>query len=251
MTLVLLDKRKAKPTEADQQAAARLFNIWNQVAAQRALDPSRANLTQDVAAEHLGASQSAVSQYLHGLIPLNYRALLIFANLLHVDPRSIRDDLPEQLVEQRIGEPKPEFGDWTPIVGYAQAVGLGAGAEAQEYAETHKLQFRTDSLHRRGLRAGELAVYYGHGDSMEPRIKSGDAILFDTADTTPADGGIYIVQSNGEIYAKRCEIIEDAAYFRSDNPAGDHGWRKPRRMDNPLNPVSVEGRVRWIGSWED
>lgn len=239
--------RKAKPTAADLRAAERLKRLWTEaVAASRS--PGRQTLTQEVAAEELGVNQSAVSQYINGLIPLNYRAVLGFSQLLGVEPSAIRADLPEQQLDRR--EPHADNGDWTDIVGYAQAVGLGAGAEAEEYAETHKLKFRADSLRRKGLRPHSLAVYYGHGDSMEPRIRAGDAILFDTSDTRPADGGIFIVQLGREIAAKRCEIIDEMVYFRSDNPSGDHTWRKPRRMDNPRNPISIIGRVRWIGSWE-
>ena len=140
---------------------------------------------------------------------------------------------------------------WLDVLGYSQAVGLGRGAEAQEYAETHSLKFRASSLAKKRLRPAGLAVMYGDGDSMMPRIKKGDAVLFDTADTRPQDGAIYVVQWRGEIYAKRAEIIDDVVYFRADNPEGDHNWRKPKRMDGKRDPVQVLGRVRWIGSWED
>lgn len=140
---------------------------------------------------------------------------------------------------------------WSDIQGYAQAVGLGKGAEAQEYAETHSLKFRAASLAKKRLRPAGLAVMYGDGDSMQPRIHKGDAILFDTTDTRPVDGAIYVVQWRDEVYAKRAEIIDEAVYFRADNPAGDHNWRKPKRMDAKRDPVHVLGRVRWIGSWED
>lgn len=243
------DSRKAKPTSADIKAAERLRLLWDKAAAKARAEGQR--LTQDIAAEALGANQSAVSQYLNGLIPLNYRALLVFSRLIGVEPHEIRADLPEQQLDRRIADPSAEYGEWEDITGYSQAVGLGAGTEAQEYAETHKLKFRAASLRRQGLRPHALAVYYGHGDSMEPRIKTGDAILFDTSDTRPADGAIFIVQVGREINAKRCEIIEDTVYFRSDNPSGDSAWRKARRMDNPKNPITVLGRVRWIGSWEN
>lgn len=141
--------------------------------------------------------------------------------------------------------------DWTDILGYAQAVGLGSGAEAQEYAETHKLKFRADSLARKRLRPAGLAVMYGQGDSMMPRIRPGDAILFDTTDTRPRDGGIFVVQWRGEIYAKRALLLDDTVFFQSDNPTGDHHWMKPKRMDAKRDPITILGRVRWIGSWED
>lgn len=230
-------------TEADRAAAARLREIWDS----RARD---LGVTQEKVAELLDGSQGLVSQYLNARIALNYRALLAFCSALQIeDPTSIRDDLPEQRLRNRVAEPAPEYG-WEDVVGYAQAVGLGAGAEAHEYAETHKLKFRSASLMRQGLKPERLAVYYGHGDSMEPRIRQGDAILFDTSDTRPVDGAIYLVERAGEINVKRCEIIDELVFFRSDNPAGDHSWRKPKRMDNPADPIAIHGRVRWIGSWE-
>lgn len=144
--------------------------------------------------------------------------------------------------------------DWADVQGFAQAVGLGSGPEAQEYAETHRLKFRADSLARKRLNPARLAVMYGSGESMEPRILAGDAILFDTSDTRPRDGHLYVILAPGaggrEYQVKRCEILDDAVYFRADNPQGDHNWRKPRRMDNKRSPIQIVGRVRWIGSWE-
>ena len=154
-----------------------------------------------------------------------------------------------------VADAAPSDGDWADIQGYAQAMGLGGGPEAQEYAETHKLKFRAESLARKRLRPNALAVMYGRGDSMEPRIHSGDAILFDTSDTRPRDGHMYVVMVDGggaakEYQVKRCEIIDDLVFFKSDNPRGDHNWKKPKRMDSPRHPIEIIGRVRWIGSWE-
>lgn len=146
-----------------------------------------------------------------------------------------------------VDDPEPT---WEDVLAFAQAVGLGKGKQAEEYAETHKLKFRTNSLRRKGLESSRLRVYYGSGDSMEPRIRKGDAILFDEGDTKVVDDAIYIVLWKGEYYAKRAEVIEDIVLFKSDNPEGDHEWRKPKRMDAKRDPVEVIGRVRWIGSWE-
>ncbi|WP_427852892.1 XRE family transcriptional regulator [Stenotrophomonas acidaminiphila] len=145
--------------------------------------------------------------------------------------------------------------DWSDILGYSQAMGLGGGPEAQEYAETHSLKFRADSLARKRLNPSKLAVMYGRGDSMEPRVLSGDAILFDMSDTKPRDGALFVIMVDGggaakEYQVKRCEILDDLVYFKADNPGGDHNWKKPRRMDSPRHPIEIIGRVRWIGSWE-
>jgi phage repressor protein C with HTH and peptisase S24 domain len=144
--------------------------------------------------------------------------------------------------------------DWAPVEGFAQAVGLGNGEEAQEYAETHSLKFRAESLAKKRLNPRSLAVMYGAGDSMLPRIHPGDAILFDRDDTRPRDGHIFVVQVPGaggnEIQAKRCMVLDETVYFAADNANGDHHWRKPKRMDDRKSPIQIIGRVRWIGSWE-
>lgn len=80
--------RKAKLSPADIEAARRLYRLWQQKKGSRP--------TQDVIAVKLGdVTQGAVSQYIHGKIPLNFFAVLVFAESLGCDPREIRDDLPE------------------------------------------------------------------------------------------------------------------------------------------------------------
>ena len=150
--------------------------------------------------------------------------------------------------------------DYTDVVGYSQAVGLGAaGSEAVDYAETHSLKFKKTSLRRRGILGSAenktLHVYYGKGDSMEPTIRDGNAILFDSSDTRVVDGALYVIQVNGsanpEYFVKRALVLDAGVYFASDNPAGDHSWRKPKAMDSKKHPITVIGRVHWIGGWAD
>lgn len=235
-------------TPADIEAAKRLKAIW--LAIPRQERPTQQQLADawDGPGE---ANQSLISQYMNGGIALNYRATLFFARQLGCADTDIRSDLPEQ----RAATASADDGDWSDILGYAQAMGLGGGPEAQEYAETHKLKFRADSLARKRLNPSKLAVMYGRGDSMEPRVLSGDAILFDMSDTRPRDGALFVIMIDGggaakEYQVKRCEILDDFVYFKADNPGGDHNWKKPRRMDSPRHPIEIIGRVRWIGSWE-
>lgn len=202
-----------------------------------------AKLTQEQLALACGWSgQSRISNYESGLREPTLIEVASLAEALGVDAADLLA-ASDRAMGRQMG--------WADIQGYAQAVGLGKGAEAQEYAETHKLKFRAESLSRKGLRPAGLAVMYGQGDSMVPRIHPGDAVLFDTGDTRPRDGAIFVIQWKGEIYAKRAMVLEDAVYFAADNPAGDHNWRKPKRMDAKRDPIHILGRVRWIGSWED
>lgn len=195
-------------------------------------------LTKAAIAERLGVSPQAITGWeTTGRISRNAMAGLAMATA--------------KPIEYFIRREWQTSDDWGDVLGYSQAVGLGKGAEAHEYAETHKLKFRAASLASKGLNPAGLAVLYGQGDSMQPRIKPGDAVLFDTGDVRPRDGAIYVVQWKGEIYAKRALILDETVYFEADNPEGDHQWRKPKRMDAKRDPIQILGRVRWIGSWED
>lgn len=140
--------------------------------------------------------------------------------------------------------------DWAEVRASDQAVALGAGAVVEEYAETHKLKFRASSLRRKGLKPDALQVYYGEGDSMEPRIRKGDAIMFDTSDTRIIDDAIYVIRYDGHVFAKRLQRLgDDLVAIVSDN-RDDPRWRKPLVV-RPKDDFEVLGRVRWIGSWED
>lgn len=146
-------------------------------------------------------------------------------------------------------ESSHDDGSWVDITGIKQAAALGDGATPDEYAETHKLKFRADSLRRKGLRPENLAVIYGKGDSMAPTIDEGDAILFDRSDTTPRDGKLFVITYDGDLYAKRLMELDGIWYARSDNDS-DPKWRKPRRLD-PNKGLDIAGRIRWIARWVD
>lgn len=142
-----------------------------------------------------------------------------------------------------------EAGDWPDILAYRQAAALGAGTVPDEYAETHKLKFRSDSLARKKLRPDRLGVVYGRGDSMLPRIKTGDAIMFDTSAKVPVDGKLFVISYDGGLMAKRLVLLGGRWFIESLNK-DDAKWRKPQPIDDHKG-FEIHGRVVWIGSWED
>lgn len=139
--------------------------------------------------------------------------------------------------------------EWANIVGVIASAALGDGAEADEYAETHRLKFRADSLRRKNLHAEDLAVVYGRGDSMQPTIKNGDAILFDRSDTAPKDDQLYVITYDGELIAKRLMELDGKWYVKSDNES-DPKWRKPKLLDLSRG-LDIAGRIRWVARWVD
>jgi phage repressor protein C with HTH and peptisase S24 domain len=147
------------------------------------------------------------------------------------------------------GAPGVDSEDWPDIRAYRQAAALGDGAVVDEYAETHALKFRAQSLQRKRLNPERLGVVYGRGESMLPRIKSGDAIMFDTSDTEPRDGHLYVVSYGGTLLAKQLSLLGGRWFIESLNK-DDPKWRKPEPIDEHKG-FKIHGRVRWIGSWED
>jgi phage repressor protein C with HTH and peptisase S24 domain len=142
----------------------------------------------------------------------------------------------------------PEMSDVVGIPAYAHSLALGDGSTPEEYAEAHRLMFRQSSLRRKGLHNRPLEVYYGRGESMEPRIRDGDAIMVDRSDTTPKDDCIFVLESDEGAVAKRLIEIDGSWFVVSDNKDNPK-WRKPIPLHGK-KPFRIVGRVRWIGSWE-
>lgn len=240
--------RKAKPTPADIEAAERLRSIWDQKA--RSL-----GLTQEKMADILGGTQGLVSQYLTKRIPLNYKALMLFAKALDVDPIVIRNDLPEQSLTRIPSHSSDE--NFISVIGYNYSAGLGTKChEIPTDLEGENVKLPRFIINRNNIKSNSLRLIYGSGDSMEPTIGNGDTIMFDISDTTPRDRKLFVLLTPGaqanEYNVKRCIFGKNGRIkFSSDNPKGDHYWTKPRWMDDPEYMIKIIGKVKWVGRWVD
>lgn len=224
-----------RPLTAEEKAMA---------ARMKAIIASTRDMTEESVADAVGVTQGQISHWTGGRLPVPARRAPALASALGIaDPGEI------SLAYRAIAKPVGHEGDWADIVGVRQAAALGDGAIPDEYAETHKLKFRIESLRRKRLRPDRLAVVYGKGDSMYPTIKNGDAILFDTSDNTPRDGGLFVITYDGELFAKRLMELDGTWYAKSDNDS-DPKWRKPRKLD-PSRGIDIAGRIRWVAGWVD
>lgn len=235
--------KKAKPTLADVAAAGRLKGIWESRA-------KELGITQDKAAAYMDISQGAISQYLNGIIPLNYRALLAFSHLLGVDPERIRDDLPEQRHQHGVREPGAAAVDLVEVRIHSARLSGGDGADNDTASVIGTLLFRPKSLARKGVDHEFAGACYVDGDSMIPRLRNGDTVLFDTRDTKPKDGRIYAIRWNGADFVKRLRYYDGRWWISSDNKA-EPQWRDDKPISPDREEFVIRGRVRWIGSWED
>ncbi|MFF7060757.1 S24 family peptidase [Achromobacter spanius] len=137
-------------------------------------------------------------------------------------------------------EPVPELAD----------VRLAAGDGIENHAEdqTGVIQFRRSFLRSVGADAGKALVVYAKGDSMEPVIKDGAALLVvPNEDLTIRDlaaGGVYAINYDGKMIVKTVakDKLTGRWVARSFNPA---------YPDIPLengHPARVLGQVVWAGA---
>lgn len=96
--------KKAKMASADKEAHKRLRAIWD------GFTPKKDRPKQEAIAEDLG-SQSVVSQYLTGRIPINYYAAKVFAKHLKCKDTDIRSDLPEQQIVAKASDSSVSEGE--------------------------------------------------------------------------------------------------------------------------------------------
>lgn len=137
-------------------------------------------------------------------------------------------------------EPVPELAD----------VRLAAGDGIENHAEdqTGVIQFRASFLRSVGADGGKARVVYAKGESMEPIIKDGAALLLVPDENLTirdlAVGGVYAINYDGKMIVKTVarDKLTQRWVARSFNPA---------YPDIPLDngrPVRVLGKIVWTGA---
>lgn len=68
------------------------------------------------------------------------------------------------------------------------------------------------------VHAGSLNLITAVGDSMEPTIKSGDAVIVDVSQSEVNRDGLYAVAFNRNLFIKRVQCLPTGYRMLSDNP---------------------------------
>jgi phage repressor protein C with HTH and peptisase S24 domain len=77
------------------------------------------------------------------------------------------------------------------------------------------------------------------GESMAPRIRSGDVVFVDIEDQSPYDGGLFVIVLHGHALVKRIEIRTDGLHIVSLATPTRPDIVPPDRMDS----LHIAGRV--------
>ncbi|WP_417537300.1 LexA family transcriptional regulator [Marinomonas sp.] len=139
----------------------------------------------------------------------------------------------------------PEADDYCHVPQYSIEASAGQGALVEAESIDQHLAFKESWLRRSGINPANLIAMYARGDSMEPTIFSGDSLVIDkTKNTVTSDGGVYVINYDGELFVKRVQKqLDGLVAITSDN-------KNYRDMTIPLQDLSklkIIGRVVWSG----
>lgn len=166
-------------------------------------------------AKYVGVSDVAVRKWLtKGDVPRDDRLRKV-CELLGVTPAFLvfgDETAPKQTIEMEDGTIAVPFLD------VAAACGFGA----EEQYRLSLLRFvRLDSsmLRASGLNInpGSLNMITATGDSMEPTIQNGSAIIVDTSQTSISSDGLYALAFNHSLFIKRVQCRPSGYLLISDN----------------------------------
>jgi len=93
-------------------------------------------------------------------------------------------------------------GDFAQVPRYAVEASAGPGLWVDDEETSGYYAFNRKWLARRGLSPNNLAVIAVRGDSMEPKLRSGDLILIDRSQTDIADGLAYVIRIDNDLLVK-------------------------------------------------
>lgn len=174
-----------------------------------------------------GISTSTIGRIIRGEAMPSAEYLARIAHALRVSISDLHDDGDRALYLRPIltwehPDELPE-GDFVMVPRLGVKLSAGNGHERVDVEidkQAMPQAFRADWIRKRRLRPYSLASLTADGDSMEPRIQDGDALVIDTADTMVQDGRVYAIWYDGGERVKRLYRLPGGGLrIQSDNPA--------------------------------
>ncbi|NYS09345.1 putative c repressor [Xanthomonas phage PBR31] len=204
---------------------------------------------QKVIAEMGGVTEGAASQWLNGgTKTLKASTLARLSKRLRVNQEWLRTGTPP-IESDAI--PSSEFDDFSMLPRLAVKAAGSNGRGTIVFVEEEKsgrLAFRRDFLRGEGVKESEAAIIYVTGDSMQPTLPEGAAVLVDKSMRELRDNKIYAILVNDELKIKRLrKDIGGGVVIVSDNPD------KTNHPDIHVPPdkedyLSILGRAFWMGT---
>lgn len=209
-----------------------------------------AGLKQDQLADAVGVKQASISDLETGKSQSSSYSASI-AKACGVDPVWLETGKGDMIsissgkTSESLGLYAPSDKDYALIRQYSATGECGNGYLNDHVELSDGLAFKRDWLARIGAKPENLAVIYAAGSSMEPYIFDGDVVLFDTSETQPKHGQVYVVRRpDCSVSIKRLvQQLSGDWVIKSDNP--DRSEEKV--SSDTIHEIPFVGRVIWRG----
>jgi phage repressor protein C with HTH and peptisase S24 domain len=230
-------------TPEQKADAARLMAIYRQWKADERAQGRTG--TQEVAADALGMSQSAFSQYCRGARPLNVEVLVKMRNLFGWDPHTISPSLSKKMVQAAAASGGIDIEAHAPVHMVDAKASAGKGQIVFSQDVTKILMFRRDWLTRHDAKPETTIAFQVDGNSMiDMHIIDGSVVLANRRRTEPISKRVYVVWINGRLYVKQL-IKKDGVWWARSHNAVEADEYPDIQIDDPDS--RVVGRAFWCG----
>ena len=129
---------------------------------------------------------------------------------------------------------------------YDARCSAGNGAWNENARVLTQLAFTRYSLRKQGLEPANLSAVRVDGDSMEGLLSDGDTVMVDHSRNALEGEGVYVLQLDGHLYAKRLQRqFDGSVHIISENKA----YRDMVVPKDHLDDLTIIGRVVWAGGW--
>ncbi|MCJ7664920.1 MAG: hypothetical protein MUO24_11860 [Desulfobacterales bacterium] len=133
-------------------------------------------------------------------------------------------------------------GEFTVVPEVVLEDGAGMGVKGIEQGARERYAFRRQWLSSKG-NVKDLVLMEVRGDSMDPTITDGDAVLIDCSKKQVVVGNMYALRTKNAVMVKRLQPIGAARIkVMSDNKLYDS-----YEIDLETGDIEIIGQVIWIG----
>ena len=220
--LTAQDKHKSSYSCAEAVSnACKMVSMKTTIGNRIAQARTAAGLNQSELAARIGVTPQSVQHWEHDRTAPRGKRVEALSKILNVTPEWITFGSPsdgDSQAAEVIYTYEPSFDIvQIPFFDIELAAGMGSYSDMEEVSE--HVSISKEILNQHGLSQEQVAAVRVTGDSMMPRLLSGDTILVDTSDKIPRDRQVYAIAVEDDLKVKRLIRKMDGNWIiSSDNP---------------------------------